>query len=81
MNLLCEALGQFDQDAPIRRIANFPESDDEPQAFDDVQVDLIVPKQLQQFIPGVIGIVDVHRGRSGRQRKWRVKMTSTNWSP
>jgi hypothetical protein len=64
--LLCEPLGQFDQNASIGWVSDFPESDDKPQAFDDVQVDLVVAKQLQQFVPGVIGIIDVHRVRSGR---------------
>jgi hypothetical protein len=59
--LLCETLGEFNQNTPIGRILDFSEGDDQPQSFDDVQVDLIVAKQLQQFIPGVIGIVDVHR--------------------
>jgi hypothetical protein len=61
-----ETLGKFNQNAPIGRILDFSEGDDEPQPFDDIQVDLILAKQLQQFIPGVIGIVDVHRTRSGR---------------
>lgn len=64
--LLCETLGEFNQNTPIGGILDFSEGDDEPQPFDDVQIDLIVAKQLQQFIPGVIGIVDVHRARSGR---------------
>lgn len=64
--LLCETLGEFDQNAPIGWILDFSEGYDEPQSFDDVQVDLIVAKQLQQLIPGVIGIVDVHRPRSER---------------
>jgi hypothetical protein len=78
--LLREALGELDQDAPIGRITDLSECDDEPQSFDRVQVDLIVAQQLQQFVTGVIGIVDVHRKRSGRPSKWRVvKMTSMNW--
>ncbi len=44
--LLRETLGQFDQDAPIGRIPDFSKSDDESQALDDVQVDLVVAKQL-----------------------------------
>lgn len=65
-SLLCEALGEFDQNAPIGRILDLSEGDDEPQSFDNVEVDLIFAKQLQQSIPGLIGIVDVHRTRSGR---------------
>jgi len=65
-NLFCQALGEFDQDAPIGRILDLSESDDETQSLDDVQVDLIFAKQLQQSIPGLIGIINVHRTRSGR---------------
>jgi hypothetical protein len=65
--LFCEALGELDQDTPIGRIPDFSEGDDEPQPFDNIQVDFIVAKQLQQFVPGVLGIVDIHRGCSGRR--------------
>jgi hypothetical protein len=65
-HLLRETLGEFDQNTSIGRIPDFPEGDDEPQPFDNIQVDLVVAKQLQQSIPGVIGIVDVHRAGSGR---------------
>jgi hypothetical protein len=65
--LFGETLGEFDQNAPIGRVPDFSEGDDKPQPFDDIQVDFIVAKQLQQFIPGVIGIVDVHRRCSGRR--------------
>jgi len=65
-DLLCETLGELNQNAPIGWILDFSEGDDEPQSFDDVQIDLIVAKQLQQLIPGVIGIVDVHRQHSER---------------
>jgi hypothetical protein len=67
--LLREAFGEFDQNTPIGGVADFPEGDDEPQTFDDVQVDFIVAKQLQQFVPGVIGIVNAHRAGSGRPKK------------
>jgi hypothetical protein len=65
--LIRQALGEFNQNASIRRIADFPERNDEPQPLDDIQIDLIVPEQLQQFVPGVIGIVDVHHASSGRE--------------
>ena len=65
--LFGETLGEFDQDAPIGRVLDFSKGDDEPQTFDDIQVDFIVAKQLQQFVPGVIGIFDVHRRCSGRR--------------
>jgi hypothetical protein len=45
--LLCKPFGEFDEDAPVGRILDFPECNDEPQPFDDVQIDLIIPKQLQ----------------------------------
>jgi len=64
--LLCKPLGKLNQDSSIGWIADLPEGHDKPQSFDDIQIDLIVPKQLQQLVPGVIGIVDVHRARSGR---------------
>jgi len=44
---LCKSLGQFDQGAPVGRILDFLERDDEAQSLDDGQVDLIVLKQLQ----------------------------------
>jgi hypothetical protein len=44
--LLCKSFGEFDEDAPVGRIPDFPEGDNEPQPFDDVQINLIVPKQL-----------------------------------
>lgn len=69
MDLLCETFGEFNQNAPIGRILDFSEGDNETQPFNNIQVDLILAKQLQQFIPGVIGIVDVHRMRSGRSEK------------
>jgi hypothetical protein len=43
--LLCKPFGEFDEDAPIGLILDFPECDDEPQTFDDVQIDLIIPNQ------------------------------------
>jgi hypothetical protein len=45
--LLCQALGKLDQNPPIGRVAYFSKSDDEPQPFDNIQIDLILPKQLQ----------------------------------
>jgi hypothetical protein len=64
--LFCETLGELDQDTPIGRILDLSEGDDETQSFDNIQVDLVLAKQLQQSIAGVIGIVDGHRRRSGR---------------
>ena len=52
--------GQFDEHAPIGRIPDFSECNDEPQTFGDGQIDLIVQKQLSQGITGRIGIVRVH---------------------
>ena len=45
--LPCKPFGEFDDDAPIGRIFDFSECDDEPQPFDHTLVDLIVPEQLQ----------------------------------
>jgi hypothetical protein len=66
-HLFGKTLGKFDQNAPIGRILDFSEGDDEPQPFDNIQVDFIFAKQLQKLVPGVIGIVDVHRSCSGRR--------------
>lgn len=80
--LFCETLGELDQHPSIGGIPDFPEGNDEPQSFDNIQVDFIVAKQLQQLVSGVIGIVDIHRKRSGRPQEWRIlKMISTNWPP
>jgi hypothetical protein len=57
---LSKPLGQFDEHAPVGRILDFSERDDEPQTFSDGQIDLIVQKQLSQDITGRIGIVRVH---------------------
>jgi hypothetical protein len=40
--LFGETLGKFDQNAPIGRILDFSEGDDEPQPFDNIEVDFIV---------------------------------------
>jgi hypothetical protein len=53
-NSLCErslrkSLGQFDQGAPIGRILDFFECDNEAQPLNDGQIDLIVLKQAQQL--------------------------------
>ena len=42
-----KSFGEFNQDAPVARIPDFPKGDDEPQPFDNIQVDLIIPEQLQ----------------------------------
>jgi hypothetical protein len=44
---LCKSLGQFDQGAPVGRIFDFLERDDEAQPLNDGQINLIVSKQLQ----------------------------------
>jgi hypothetical protein len=58
--LFRKSLGEFDEGAPVGRILDLSKGDDESQPFDNIQVDLIIPKQLQQFVAGVIGIFDVH---------------------
>ena len=45
--LLCKSFGEFDEDSAVGGILDFSEGDDEPQAFDNIQVDLIIPEQLQ----------------------------------
>ena len=65
--LPCKAFGEFNEGTAVAGILDFPEGDDKPQPFDNIQVDFIVAKQLQQLVPGVIGIVDVHRRCSGRR--------------
>ena len=62
--LLRKPFGEFDEDAPVGRILDFPEGDDQPQPFDNIQIDLIVPKQLQQFVAGTIGVFNVHNESS-----------------
>ena len=70
--LLCETLGELDQHPSIGGIPDFPEGNDEPQSFDNIQIDFIVAKQLQQLVPGMIRIVDIQRKHSGTRKKWRV---------
>jgi hypothetical protein len=61
--LFSKSFGEFDEDAPVGRILDFPEGNDEPQPLDNVQIDLIILKQLQQFVAGMIGI-NAHRKSS-----------------
>jgi len=44
--LLRESFSQFDEDASVARILDFSKGNDEPQPFDDIEIDLIVPKKL-----------------------------------
>jgi hypothetical protein len=62
--LLRQPFSHFDQDAPVGRILDFPEGDDEPQPFDNIQIDLIFPKQLQKLVAGMIGTFNVHNKSS-----------------
>jgi hypothetical protein len=64
---LSKPFGQFDEHAPVGRILDFSERNDEPQTFGDGQIDLIVQKQLSQDITGRIGIVRVHNEDSGSE--------------
>jgi hypothetical protein len=64
---LSKPFGQFDEHAPVGRILDFSECNDEPQTFGDGQIDLIVQKQLSQGIAGRIGIVRVHNEGSGSE--------------
>jgi hypothetical protein len=58
--LLRKSFGEFDEDTPVGGILDLSEGNDKPQSFDNVQIDLIIPKQLQQFVAGMIGIFGVH---------------------
>lgn len=44
---LCKSFGHLDEHAPVGRIIYFSECYDKPQTFNDAQLDLIIPKQLQ----------------------------------
>jgi hypothetical protein len=59
----CKSFGQFDENAPVGRILDFFKRDDEPQTLNDGQVDVIIQKQLPQFITG-IGIFRGHNESS-----------------
>jgi len=65
--LLREPLGEFDENTAVGRILDLSKGDDEPQPFDDIQVDLIIPKQLQQLVAGMIGIFNIHNASSGKE--------------
>ncbi len=62
--LPCKSLGEFDEGPAVAGILDFPERDDKPQPFDNIQVDLIIPEQLQQFVARMIGIFTVHNESS-----------------
>jgi hypothetical protein len=68
-SLLCKSLGELDQDAPVGRVFDFPKSHDEPQPFHDIQIDLIITKQLQQFVAGRIAVFNVHSESSRSESK------------
>jgi hypothetical protein len=58
--LLSKPFGELDDHPPVGRILDFVECDDEAQALNDAQIDLIVPKQPQQFLLGRVGTVRAH---------------------
>jgi len=58
--LPCKSFGEFNEGTAVAGILDFPEGDNEPQPFDNIQVDLIIPEQLQQFVARSIGIFNVH---------------------
>ena len=64
---LSKPFGQFDEHAPIGRLLDFSECNDEPQTLGDGQIDPIVEKQLSQGITGRIGIVHVHNEGSASE--------------
>lgn len=45
-SVFCEAFGQLHQQAPVARILDFLECNDEPQTLNHSQIDLMIPKQL-----------------------------------
>jgi hypothetical protein len=45
--LPCKSFGEFNEGTAVAGILDFPEGDDKPQPFDNIQVDLIIPEQLQ----------------------------------
>ena len=57
---LRKSFGELDQDAAVRRIGNPVEGDDEPQAFKNVEVDLIFTEQPQQSLCRWFAIVCAH---------------------
>ena len=44
---LCEPFGKLDEHPPVGRGLDFPECNDETQALDDIQIQLIGQQQLQ----------------------------------
>jgi hypothetical protein len=65
--LLGQSLGELDHNTPIRGVLDFPEGHDEPQSLDNIEVDFIVPKQLKQFVAGLIGMISAHGASSRRE--------------
>ena len=55
-----EPFGQLHQHAPVVRILDPVESNDQPQPFSDAEINLIVAKQPQQFLIGRVAIVRDH---------------------
>jgi len=61
---LCKPFGEFDEDTPIGRVLDFSKCDDQPQTFDDVQIDVIIPNQPPQFVTRTIEMFCTHRNSS-----------------
>jgi len=73
---LCKPFGEFDEQAPVGRGFDFSQCNDETQTLNDVQIDLIILKQLQQLITGMIGVVRAH-GKGSDKRPART--ISNSW--
>jgi hypothetical protein len=69
--LFAQPLGELDEHAPVRHILDLVESNNQPQTFDDVEIDLIFAKQPQQFVTGQIGIVRAHKKAPARKMATR----------
>ena len=67
---LCKPFGEFDEQAPVGRGFDLSQCNDETQTLNDVQIDLIILKQLQQLITGMIGVIRAH-GKGSDKRVTR----------
>jgi hypothetical protein len=55
-----KSFGELDQDAAVGGIRDLVECDDQPQAFENVEVDLIFAEQSQQLVRRWFAIVRAH---------------------
>ena len=66
---LDEPLRKLDQHAPVGRVRDLVECNDEPQTFDDGHIDLILLEQPQQCIAGRFVMACAHIKRSSIELK------------